>query len=266
VSLGIRGTVTVVGRLDHLDPTSGAGEAVAIDLNSDVGELADPAIDTALLQVVTSANIACGGHAGDETSMDRVCALAMSQSVVIGAQVSYPDRVGFGRRRLDLEGRELHVSLAEQYDALDRIAQHHGSRVSYIKPHGALYHAALDDAETAEVLLELAAGRGVPLLTMSSGELATRADRYDVTIVHEAFVDRGYTADGRLTPRAEPGALLDHADALDRLAYWARTGFAGARSLCIHSDTPDAVDLAHRVNAALHDLGVALQPFAGGWR
>lgn len=233
-----------------------------IDINSDVGELDDGgATDELLLEVITSANVACGGHAGDRASMERICRTAAARRIAIGAQVSYPDREGFGRRRLDIALPDLKASLDDQVCDLIDAAESATTTVTYLKPHGALYHVALDDAAIAELLLEIATTHGLAVLTMSSGELHTRAGRHDVPVFREAFIDRGYTANGRLTPRDIPGALLEPEAALERLSAWSRAGLRDVDSLCVHSDTPDSVRLARLSREALESHGVAIEPF-----
>jgi UPF0271 protein len=233
-----------------------------IDINSDVGELDDGGeTDDLLLEIITSANVACGGHAGDRASMDRICRTAAARRIAIGAQVSYPDRQAFGRRRLDIALPDLKASLHDQVCDLIDAAESATTTVTYLKPHGALYHVALDDAAIAELLLEIATTHGLAVLTMSSGELHTRAGHHDVPVFREAFIDRGYTANGRLTPRDLPGAILDPEAALERLLTWSRDGLRDVDSLCVHSDTPDAVRLARLSREALESHGVTIEPF-----
>lgn len=247
-----------------------------LDLNADIGE--DPGavdIDEALLAVVTSANIACGGHAGDRATMVHACRVAVAHGVAIGAQVSYVDRAGFGRARLDVAAATLTAQLRTQLEDLESAALDSGSAISYLKPHGALYHAADADGDVARAILEAidAHGRPLSLLTTPDGELA-RAGRAAGLAVHaEAFADRGYLADGRLVPRDHPQALLTDADAVrGRMDALIREGIIvavdGSRievrpdSLCVHSDTPGAVMIAGAVRAALLEHGIALAPFA----
>ena len=233
-----------------------------IDLNSDIGEVDDGGIlDAQLLDVITSANVACGGHAGDAASMHRVCGEAIARGVVIGAQVSYDDREGFGRRRLDVAPARLRDDLRRQYEDLHRAAAREGGRVAYLKPHGALYHAALDEPATADVLVELARDYGIAVLTMHPGALHRHALAADVPVFREAFVDRGYQRDGRLTPRGESGDLLAEDAALARLRTWVDRSFADAHSLCVHSDTPGAASLAWAARQVLAAAGVAIAPF-----
>lgn len=238
--------------------THGAGVA-SIDLNADVGEVADPAVDLALLGVISSANIACGGHAGDARSMMRLCTDAVDRGVAIGAQVSYPDREGFGRRLIAISRRDLHDALARQFEDLAAAADATGGQVTYLKPHGALYHAAIDDPVTAEVIVDLAVTHAVSVLTMGFGQLRSQAMSAGVPVFGEAFLDRGYTAEGRLAPRGDAGALLDADAAIARLQTWIPRSFDGAHSLCVHSDSPDAIVVAERSRTLLerHRITVA---------
>lgn len=239
----------------------GGADALAVDLNADVGEIPDPRIDLALLEVITSANIACGGHAGDRVSMARLCQAAVGHEVAIGAQVSFPDREGFGRRLLTIAPSQLRTSLEQQCDDLAEEAESAGGRVAYLKPHGALYHAAIDDPATAEVLVGLAATRGIPVLTMGFGHLRSQAEAAGVPVFSEAFLDRGYTADGRLASRDSPGAVLEAEAALDRLREWITHRFHGAHSLCVHSDSPDAVAVASRARSLLTERNIRMVAF-----
>jgi len=238
-----------------------------IDLNADLGEgfgrwrLTD---DEGLLHTVTSANVACGFHAGDPLTMRRVCARAAELGVSVGAQVSYPDLVGFGRRRLDVAAEELAADVLYQIGALEGACRAAGSRVRYVKPHGALYHAAGGDEGTASAILDAVAAydRTLPVLGLPGSVLLRLATERGLTAVTEAFADRGYTPDGRLVPRDRPGALLTDPDAVVTQALRLAGGPGAARSLCVHGDTPGAVALAGRVRAALLAAGIALTPFA----
>ncbi|MER5872318.1 5-oxoprolinase subunit PxpA [Streptomyces sp. NPDC002044] len=256
--------------------------AAAIDLNADLGEgfgrwtLTD---DEALLSVVTSANVACGFHAGDPSIMRRVCELAAERGVRIGAQVSYRDLAGFGRRSMDVPAGELADEVAYQIGALEVFARAAGSTVSYVKPHGALYNRTVHDAGQAAavvagVRLAAAAGAGgLPVLGLPGSLLLAAAADAGLTAVPEAFADRAYTAAGTLVPRTEPGAVLHDPDAVvARAVRMAAEGVVtaadgsavpvAARSLCLHGDTPGAADLARRVRDALGAAGVAVGAFA----
>ncbi|HYK30513.1 MAG TPA: 5-oxoprolinase subunit PxpA [Streptosporangiaceae bacterium] len=248
------------------------------DLNADLGEsfgawkLGD---DQALMQVITSANVACGFHAGDPLTLRQTCAMAAAAGVTIGAQVSYRDLAGFGRRDMAVPADELAAELLYQIAALDGIAKVEGSRVSYVKPHGALYHRVRKDTAQATALVEAirAYDPALPLLTQAPGEAAELAATAGLRVVAEAFADRGYTADGSLVPRGQPGALrTDPAEVAERAVTMVTTGVVTsddgipvpvqARSLCVHGDTPGAVALATAVRQALERAGIRLAPFA----
>ncbi|MDV6013963.1 5-oxoprolinase subunit PxpA [Haloechinothrix sp. LS1_15] len=254
----------------------------AIDLNCDLGEgfgrwsMAD---DDALLDVVSSANVACGFHAGDPTTMRRVCAGAVARAVTIGAHVGYRDLAGFGRRRIDVDPDELADEVTYQIGALDGLARAEGDRVRYVKPHGALYTTTVTDPAQAEGVVT-GVGRfdaTLPLLGLPGSHLLRLAERAGIPTVTEAFPDRGYTGDGHLVPRSEPGAVLHDADTVvERAIRTATEGkidtIAGtvidtpARSLCVHGDTPQAVTAARRISDGLAGAGVRLLAFAGDHR
>ncbi|MFD9501251.1 LamB/YcsF family protein [Streptomyces sp. NPDC060035] len=248
-----------------------------MDLNADLGEgfgrwtLTE---DEALLTCVTSANVACGFHAGDASVMRRVCDTAAARGVRIGAQVSYRDLAGFGRRAMDVPSAELTAEIAYQIGALRVFAEAAGSTVSYVKPHGALYNRTVRDDEQAAAVIEgvLLAGGRPAVLGLPGSRLLDRAEAAGLTAVEEAFADRAYTPQGTLVPRGEEGAVLHDADdvvrrsvgmAVER-AVTAADGSripVGARSLCVHGDTPGAAALARRIRAALEDAGVSVQAF-----
>ncbi|WP_206305890.1 5-oxoprolinase subunit PxpA [Streptomyces sp. RFCAC02] len=250
----------------------------AIDLNADLGEgfgrwsLTD---DDALLTVVTSANVACGFHAGDPATMRRVCELAAARGVAIGAQVGYRDLAGFGRRAMDVPAPELAADVAYQIGALDLFARAAGAGVAYVKPHGALYNRAVHDAGQAAAVVEgiTLAGRPLPVLGLPGSRLHEAAAAAGLPTVAEAFADRAYTAAGTLVPRTEPGAVVTDPDTVvERSIGIARdhviTSRDGQRiavragSLCLHGDTDSATDLARRVRAALTAAGITLERFA----
>ncbi len=224
-----------------------------IDLNADLGE--EVTDDAALLAVVTSANVACGYHAGTPAIMHAVCSEAAARGVAIGAQVSYADRENFGRVPRDVPYEVLREQVADQVGVLAAIAGESGTSVRYLKPHGALYHRVLDDEEQAAAVL---AGSGeLPVLGMP-GVLLTRAREAGRAVFHEGFPDRGYTADGRLVPRSEPGALVTaEADIVAQALLLAET----VDSLCLHGDSPGAVQHAVAVRDALGAVGLRLEPF-----
>jgi len=249
-----------------------------IDLNSDLGEsfgvwrLGD---DAAMLEIVSSANVACGFHAGDPSTLRNVCTHAIANEVTIGAQVSYPDLLGFGRRFLDIDPGELRDAVLYQLGALDAFAQVAGGEVSYVKPHGALYHACVSRPEHASAVVAAAAEYDFSLTVLGppGSALLRAAEDAGLEPVTEAFADRGYLADGRLVPRREPGALvLDPADVAARVVRLVTDGVVRAidgtdvqlraRSICLHGDTPGAVTLARAVRDALDEAGVDVRPFA----
>ncbi|MEV7570967.1 LamB/YcsF family protein [Streptomyces tanashiensis] len=251
---------------------------VPIDLNADLGEgfgrwtLTD---DEQLLSVVTSANVACGFHAGDAATMRRVCELAAARGVRIGAQVSYRDLAGFGRRAMDVPAAELAAEVAYQIGALEVFARAAGSRVSYVKPHGALYNRVVRDAEQAAAVVDgvLLADRTLPVLGLPGSRLHEAAAAAGLPVVAEAFGDRAYRADGSLLPRGQEGAVVtDPDEVVERAVSMARFGVVTAhcgnsvtvraRSLCLHGDTPGAVGLARRVRAQLEASGVRVEAFA----
>ncbi|MEV8565490.1 5-oxoprolinase subunit PxpA [Streptomyces sp. NPDC051322] len=248
-----------------------------IDLNADLGEgfgrwhLTD---DEALLASVTSANVACGFHAGDPLTMRRVCEQAVAHGVRIGAQVSYRDLAGFGRRAMDVPAAELAAEVAYQIGALDIFARAAGGRVTYVKPHGALYNRTVRDSDQAAAVVEgvrLAAG-ALPVLGLPGSELLAAATAAGLPAVHEAFADRAYRPDGTLVPRTEAGAVLDDPDlVIRRSVTFARDGAVTAadgstlrmtaRSLCVHGDTPGAARLAGRIRTELTESGIAVRAF-----
>jgi UPF0271 protein len=251
---------------------------VQIDLNADLGEgfgIWQLTEDEQLLDVVTSANVACGFHAGDPTTMRRVCDLAAERGVAIGAQVGYRDLAGFGRRRIDIAPDELAAEIMYQLGALDAFARAAGARVRYVKPHGALYNTAADDpAQAAAVASGVAAvDSGLPLLGLPCSALAAAAADAGLSFVAEGYADRAYTSAGRLVPRSQPGAVhTDRAAAIAQAVSIARnrtvTALDGtpvdvpAASVCVHGDTGGAVVLARDIRRTLEDAGIAVAPFA----
>ena len=249
-----------------------------MDLNSDLGEgygrwaLGD---DAALLEVVTSANVACGFHAGDPATIDRTVRTAVERGVAVGAQVSYPDLVGFGRREIEVPPDQLTADVLYQLGALEAFAKAAGSRVRYVKPHGALYNRIARDPVQAAAVVEAIRryDPALPLLTLPGSVAMEAAGEAGIPSVGEGFADRAYTAEGRLVSRREPGAVLhDPEQVAARAVVMAtehRVEAAGGeqvavevRSLCVHGDTPGAVDLARAVRTALEHAGVTLEAFA----
>lgn len=225
-----------------------------IDLNADLGEGVTD--DPALLALVTSANVACGFHAGGEALMTEVCGRAAELGVVVGAQVSYADRDGFGRRPMDPGSNVLTAWVQEQVGLLDEIAVRCGTSVEYVKAHGALYNRIADDEDQAAAFL---AGSGsLPVLGLPDSVVLRLAAAAGRAAVGEGFPDRGYTADGRLLPRSEAGALVTDPDAVatNAVALAARPEIS---TVCVHGDSPGAVRTAGAVRDALAAAGYRLQ-------
>jgi UPF0271 protein len=252
--------------------------APVVDLNCDLGEgfgiwtLGD---DDALLDVVTSANVACGFHAGDPNILRSVCDAAVRRGVSIGAQVGYHDLAGFGRRSIDVDPMTLTNDVIYQIGALDAFARVAGSRVRYVKPHGALYNRTVHDDDQAAAVVDavITYDPTLPLLGLPGSRLLHHAERAGLRTVTEAFADRGYTAQATLVPRSQPGALLhDSAEVAQRMVRMLITGrlpsvdgtevAVSARSICVHGDTPGAVAMAVALRKALADAGVEIRSFA----
>jgi UPF0271 protein len=242
----------------------------SIDLNADLGE-GDP-YDEELLRIVSSANIACGGHAGDSESMARTIVAAMTHGVAVGAHPGYPDREGFGRRSGFMRGDELYAALTEQVSAFADTAAQIGARVAHVKPHGALYNDAVRDRDLADIIARVISETpgGPALVGMADTELQFAAGRHGLTFVAEAFIDRAYEADGTLVSRKEPGAVHDNlAVATTQAVRLAVDGCVTARngdeisvradSLCIHGDTPGAAEKARAVRDVLESHGVEIR-------
>ncbi len=248
-----------------------------IDLNVDIAEgfgawrIAD---DDALLAVVSSANVACGFHAGDPGTIRRACVTAVAHGVSIGAQVSYRDLAGFGRRFMDVPPAELVDDLLYQMAALQGMAAVAGGRLAYVKPHGALYNAIATHEEQAAAVVEAVRtfDASLAVLGMPGSRWLALAAEAGLETVAEAFADRAYTPDGRLVSRREPGAVLhDPAVVAERAVRFATEGTVvaidgsvlsmPARSICVHSDTPGAVELVTAVRAAMSEAGVRVESF-----
>lgn len=248
-----------------------------IDLNSDVGEsfgswtMGD---DAAILRSVSSANVACGFHAGDPSGIARTCREAVAAGVVIGAHVGYRDLAGFGRRFLDCSPTELADDVLYQLGALEALARAAGGGIRYVKPHGALYNAIVHHEAHAQAVVDAvkAFGGDLPLLLLPGSVALARAERAGLRGVAEAFADRGYTPAGTLVPRGEPGAVLHDAQAVAaRMVRLAHEGVVeavdgtdvrvAAESICLHGDTPGAVAMAAAVRAGLEDAGVSVRAF-----
>jgi 5-oxoprolinase (ATP-hydrolysing) subunit A len=228
----------------------------AIDLNADLGE--GDLYDAELLTIVSSCNIACGGHAGDEASMRETIASAISNNVAIGAHPAYPDREGFGRRSAFLAGDELRVSLIEQIKKLASIADQQGAMLVHVKPHGALYNDAVNDCELADMVAGCVATAvpGAAFVGLPDSELQDAATRHSLNFVAEGFVDRAYEDNGQLLPRSEPGAVHK---SLELILPQAVSLVGRVDTLCIHGDTPGAVGAAVAVRDALEKQGVEIR-------
>lgn len=242
-----------------------------INLNADLGEGYGPwtmGDDATMLAIVNSANVACGGHAGDPDVMRRTLRLAREHGVSIGAHPSYPDLRNFGRRAMSLAPAELENQLAAQIGALMGIAAMEGIRVSHVKPHGALNNQACEDAALADVVARAvrAFDRDLILLAPALSELQSAGQRAGLAVAAEIFADRAYTDAATLVPRSRPGAVIHDADAV--VAHVLRMLQAGGivaasgkllptamHSICVHGDTPGAVDNARRLRAALQAEG-----------
>lgn len=249
----------------------------SIDLNADLGEgfgiwrLGD---DDAMLGIVTSANVACGFHAGDPAGLLRVCRSAAERGVRVGAQVSYRDLAGFGRRFIDVTAEDLRADVVYQVGALQAIARASGSAVAYVKPHGALYNTIVTNREQAAAVAEAVgmADDTLPVLGMAGSVFFEEAARVGLRTVAEAFADRAYRPDGRLVSRREEGALLhDPALIAQRVVHMVTTGKVTAidgtqvvlavESVCVHGDSPGAVEIAAAVRDQLTKAGIEIKAF-----
>lgn len=253
--------------------------APELDLNADLGEGFGPwslTDDEALLGVVSSANVACGAHAGDPPTMRAVCGHAARLGVAVGAHVGYRDLAGFGRRYVDVEPGELRDDVVAQVATLQAFARLAGTAVSHVKPHGALYNALVDHEEQAAAVAAGVAevAPGVAVLGLPGSAWLAAAGRAGLEPVVEAYADRGYTAAGTLVPRGSAGALVtEPAAVVARVVRLAVDGTVEAvdhtsvrvraRSVCVHGDTPGAVAIATAVGAGLTAAGVRIVPFAG---
>ncbi len=248
-----------------------------IDLNSDLGEGFGPwtmGDDSAMLDVVTSANIACGGHASDPETMFLTLRQALSRGVVIGAHPGYADREGFGRRVIPMTPAEIGRMVAAQVGALGGVAALAGAELRYVKPHGALGNLAADDRAVADAIVAAVAalpGR-LAILAISGTELELAAKSAGVGVFSEIFADRAYLPNGRLVPRARPGAVLhDAAEAAERLIRYIETGLMpvmggdpikiAAQSICVHGDTAGALDMARLIRDRLTSAGIKIASF-----
>ncbi|MEH0059407.1 5-oxoprolinase subunit PxpA [Auritidibacter ignavus] len=255
-----------------------AEHKLTIDINSDVGEsfgnytMGD---DAAIFSSVSSANVACGFHAGDPSIMLNTCQLAAARGLTVGAHVSYNDFAGFGRRFVDEDPHQLRNDVLYQIGALDAMATAAGTRVAYVKPHGALYNTIVNHREHAEAVVDalVTHGHGLTLLLLPGSIAASLAESAGLPVVYEAFADRGYTPEGTLVSRRQPGAVLhDEQEVVHRMVRLAKEGIieavdgteiqVNAGSICVHSDTPGAVSMAAAVRRGLEEAGVTIESFA----
>lgn len=251
---------------------------MACDLNSDLGESFGPwsmGDDVAMLDVVSSANIACGFHAGDPAGIFRTVKAAVERGISIGAHVGYRDLVGFGRRNMEPTSEELFGDVIYQIGALQGIAKAAGGRVTYVKPHGALYNTiAHDERQAADVIRAiLAIDPGLVLLALAGAPVVEQARAAGLTVVEEVFADRAYMPDGQLVSRRQPGAVIHDPETIaQRVLVMARDGVVQAidgstvkitaQSICVHGDSPNAVAMARAVRKALDEAGIEVAPFA----
>jgi UPF0271 protein len=251
------------------------GPSLAVDLNADLGE-GGPS-DTALLAVISSANVACGGHAGDAQTMRETVVRARTHGVAVGAHPGYPDRAGFGRRIVPIPPGELTDVLASQIRALKEIADGEGVRLQHVKAHGALYNLAVADNATADVIgrAMVQVDPGLIAVALAGTPMADAFIRLGLRVVREAFIDRGYTARGTLVPRDQPGALITDPDqAAQRavrmicegriLAVDGREVAVEAQTLCLHADTPNSPAIAAASRRALEAAGIRVAPMGAG--
>ena len=251
----------------------------SVDLNADLAEgfgiwtLGD---DDAMLDIVTSANLACGFHAGNPVGLARTCRAAAARGVRIGAQVGYFDLAGFGRRRIEVAPEELGADVIYQIGALQALARAAGTTLGYVKPHGALYNTIVTDSDQARAVAEAvhAGDPTLPVLGLAGSVFFTEARRLGLRTVAEAFADRAYQPDGQLVPRSDAGAVLtDPAQITERVLSMVKTGTVTAidgsvvaievESVCVHGDSPGAVEIAGAIRDRLLAEGIKLEAFTG---
>lgn len=253
---------------------------MSVDLNADLGEgygSYRAGDDAGMLALVTSANVACGFHAGDPEIMARTFAEARRRGVAVGAHPGYPDLSGFGRRPMPMAPGEVERIVAYQVGAAQALARYAGHRITYVKAHGALANLAAREPGIAEAVARAvrAVDPGLALLAIARTEQVAAGERCGLAVYQEVFADRGYDEAGQLIARGLPGAVLEDAEeAARRAVAMVREGAihcaSGRRlptpihSICVHGDSPHAVDLARRVRAGFDEAGIALAPFGGG--
>jgi len=247
---------------------------LTIDLNADLGEDESPAgiaRDIAMMDIVSSCNIATGGHAGSAESMRTMLAAAKARNIASGAHPSYPDRNNFGRQSMDISLEELEACLTRQLHDIISIAKQAGVPLTHLKPHGALYNDAQDDPYLASLLVELASKSNLALVGMPGSLIQKTAKERNISFIAEAFIDRQYGKDGRLVPRSEAGAVLANEGERIRQGLSLAQGnelkmqdesllTIEAHSLCIHSDSDGALETAKKMRLALESAGIAIGP------
>ena len=229
-----------------------------IDLNCDMGELEDAAHEAALMQYITSANIACGGHAGDEAIMERTARLALERGVRIGAHPGYPDRANFGRFEMPLSSSEIAETVSQQIARLEAVVSRLGGRIVHVKPHGALYNVAVRNAEVARAIgdgvarwVQLRKLPAVPVFGLAGSPMLDVWRHMGLPVAGEGFADRRYEPDGTLRSRKLPGALItDPEEAAQQALRLARSG--GVETICVHGDTPGAVAILAACSSLLY--------------
>lgn len=244
--------------------------ATHIDFNADIGEGCGD--DAAIVPLLSSASIACGGHAGNEASMATAVMQCLAHGVAIGAHPSWEDRPGFGRQRMDPASTDLRAQVRRQVQALAAVARRAGTRLAHVKPHGALYNQAAEDVRVAEAIAgEVAAiDPALRLYALAGSELAAAARRAGLTVIEEVFAERAYRSDGRLVQRSEPGAVIATledavAQTLQMLREGSVTSIDGQvvpirpQTLCLHGDRPDAAAFARGLRDAIESAGYAVR-------
>ena len=250
---------------------------LSVDLNADLAEgfgIWELGDDDAMLDIVTSANLACGFHAGNPVGLARTCRAAAARHVRIGAQVGYFDLAGFGRRRIEVAPAELTADVIYQIGALQALARAAGTTLAYVKPHGALYNTIATDRDQARAVAEAvhAADPELPVLGLAGSVFFTEARRLGLRTVAEAFADRAYRPDGHLLPRSDSGAVLrDPVHIAERVVDMVKSGTVtavdgsvvniGVESVCVHGDSPGAVEIAGAVRNRLVAEGIELAAF-----
>lgn len=242
--------------------------SVTIDLNSDLGELEDRSLDAAIMPFISSCNIACGGHAGDEDSITRTVELAAKYHVAIGAHPSFPDRENFGREVIQMEPEKLQDSLQEQIALVQSITKQNGMSLHHVKPHGALYNVAAKDPAIAKIILQSVKGvdPSLKIYGLAHSTMEMEAKNEGTPFVAEAFADRKYEDDKTLRSRKKEDAVLNEKEVLEQVEklVFSQKVYAStwmpihAQTVCLHSDTPGAVTLARRIHEHLVNKGAVI--------